>query len=335
VKNLTPIAFVIALVLAATPALPHRGGATVPVEQTRSSPTLLNAFAPAVQPASRSTVRIRGDGHDIALGTVVRRDGLIVTKASELTGPDIRVVLHDGRHLVAHVVGVSREHDLALLRVGATDLAAIAWADEGDGAVGSWVASCGMGPTPLAVGVVSVARRAIPSGGGLLGVYLEQVEGGLRIVSVADGSSAERAGLLAEDVIVAIDDEPITTRELFTRGLRQRGAGAQVGLTIRRGHEQLSLTALLAARAIGSNPRSDFQNRLGGPLSIRNAGFPSVIQHDTVLRPSDCGGPVVTVEGKALGINIARAGRTETYALPADVVIQVVEQLLDEAQREG
>jgi serine protease Do len=183
--------------------------------------------------------------------------------------------------------------------------------------------------------VVSVARRAIPSGGGLLGVYLEQVEGGLRIVSVADGSSAERAGLLAEDVIVAIDDEPITTRELFTRGLRQRGAGAQVGLTIRRGHEQLSLTALLAARAIGSNPRSDFQNRLGGPLSIRNAGFPSVIQHDTVLRPSDCGGPVVTVEGKALGINIARAGRTETYALPADVVIQVVEQLLDEAQREG
>ena len=34
----------------------------------------------------------------------------------------------------------------------------------------------------------------------------------------------------------------------------------------------------------------------------------------------DCGGPLVDLSGKVIGINIARAGRTETYALPADVV---------------
>ena len=66
---------------------------------------------------------------------------------------------------------------------------------------------------------------------------------------------------------------------------------------------------------------------MGGPLSLRNNGFPDVIQHDTVLKPSDCGSPVVDLDGKVIGINIARAGRTESYAIPADVVKKVVEEL--------
>ncbi len=39
-----------------------------------------------------------------------------------------------------------------------------------------------------------------------------------------------------------------------------------------------------------------------------------------MLRPADCGGPLVDLSGKAVGINIARAGRTESYAAPADKV---------------
>ena len=62
--------------------------------------------------------------------------------------------------------------------------------------------------------------------------------------------------------------------------------------------------------------RSDFQNSLGGKLSVRRFGFPLAFQHDTVLRPSDCGGPVVDLDGRVVGFNIARAGRTESYALP-------------------
>src|SRR5262249_52648443 len=73
--------------------------------------------------------------------------------------------------------------------------------------------------------------------------------------------------------------------------------------------------------------RSDMQNRMGSQLSGRQTGFPMVIQHDTVLKPSECGGPLVDLDGKVLGINIARAGRVESWALPPEVILPVVKDL--------
>jgi serine protease Do len=62
-------------------------------------------------------------------------------------------------------------------------------------------------------------------------------------------------------------------------------------------------------------------------MSHRRAGFPQAIQHDTVLNPEMCGGPVVDLSGKAVGVNIARAGRVETYAVPADTAKLLVREL--------
>ena len=67
---------------------------------------------------------------------------------------------------------------------------------------------------------------------------------------------------------------------------------------------------------------------MGGDLSLRRDDFAAAIQHDTVLMPHECGGPVVTLDGKIVGINIARAGRTESYYLPADVVRESVDKML-------
>ena len=36
--------------------------------------------------------------------------------------------------------------------------------------------------------------------------------------------------------------------------------------------------------------------------------------------PADCGGPLVNLDGKVVGMNIARAGRTESYAIPCACV---------------
>ena len=36
-----------------------------------------------------------------------------------------------------------------------------------------------------------------------------------------------------------------------------------------------------------------------------------------MLQPWLCGGPLVNLDGEAIGLNIARAGRVTTYALPA------------------
>jgi S1-C subfamily serine protease len=40
-----------------------------------------------------------------------------------------------------------------------------------------------------------------------------------------------------------------------------------------------------------------------------------------------CGGPVVDLSGKAVGVNIARAGRVETYAVPADTAKLLIREL--------
>src|SRR5687768_6091451 len=79
----------------------------------------------------------------------------------------------------------------------------------------------------------------------------------------------------------------------------------------------------------GEIGRHDFQNQLGGELSRRRAGFPSVFQHDSVLQPNECGGPVVDLNGHAVGINIARAGRVASYAIPTSVVKEVLASLMD------
>ena len=69
------------------------------------------------------------------------------------------------------------------------------------------------------------------------------------------------------------------------------------------------------------------QQNLGGPLSSRRSGFQSVLQHDTVLRPEQCGGPILNTKGQAIGINIARATRVASYALPASVIVEVIDEM--------
>ena len=46
-----------------------------------------------------------------------------------------------------------------------------------------------------------------------------------------------------------------------------------------------------------------------------------------MLQPSLCGGPLVNLDSKAIGLNIARAGRVTTYALPAKLVKKILTNL--------
>ena len=68
-----------------------------------------------------------------------------------------------------------------------------------------------------------------------------------------------------------------------------------------------------------------------GAVSHRRDDFPAAIQHDSVLRPNDCGGPVVDAAGNVIGINIARADRTASYALPSATVLALLDKLKSES----
>jgi S1-C subfamily serine protease len=77
---------------------------------------------------------------------------------------------------------------------------------------------------------------------------------------------------------------------------------------------------------------SENDSKVNGPRSTRLSGFERVIQHDTVLNPDECGGPVLDTQGRFVGLNIARAGRVVSLALPASIVMTDTASMLDEAR---
>lgn len=85
-------------------------------------------LAAAVDTAGGSVVRVEGRRGRPASGTVWASDGTIVTTDHALGDDDQALVtLADGRELTAAVVGRDPTTDLAVLRVGASDLSVPAW----------------------------------------------------------------------------------------------------------------------------------------------------------------------------------------------------------------
>ncbi len=300
----------------------------------RSHAKVLAAFRDVVKDPGQSTVRVFADGRKAALGAVVGADGFIVTKASELKGK-LECQLQDGRRVTADIVGKDLTVDLALLKIDVTKLHTIAWADSPNATVGSWLITPGLELDPVAIGVVSVSARKIAAPSGAMGVQLDQKDDVARIEKVMPDSAAERAGVLNGDLVLKVNDKEVKGRQNLIETVRAFMPGERIDLLIKRGDKEMTLTVTLGNLAQlfhGGNDRAEFQNNLGGPLSERRAGFALAIQHDTVLRPADCGGPIVDLDGKCLGINIARAGRVESYALPATLVREVVERLKTAAE---
>lgn len=300
-----------------------------PNANSRSNPEILSLVADVSQKASEATVRVLGDGRELVLGTIVDPDGWILTKFSELKGA-LTVKLKDGREFPAKLVGAHPD-DLAMLKIEASGLPVVEWRNSTEDGVGSWVITPGLGRDPIAVGVISVLSRDLPPSpaftpnpnSGYMGIVMQPGEGGVRVVSVAADTPAAKAGLKEGDIIFSIDGEAVATNDDVLAFLRGKKPGDVIRVAFLRDGGEREVELKLARRPFEAN-RGDFQNRMGSNLSDRRGGFANVLQHDTVLQPSDCGGPLVDLDGKTIGINIARAGRTETYAIPAERIIPLI-----------
>lgn len=76
-----------------------------------------------------------------------------------------------------------------------------------------------------------------------------QGDAGVEIMEVFPGSGAETAGLMVGDVIVAVDDRPVTGISDLAARIRHRVPGDRLVLKIVRGEEELSLIATLLPRS--------------------------------------------------------------------------------------
>ena len=325
----------LALALTASPA-PAQRAAALPPPLHKNGTQVKAAFRDVVAKAVPSTVRVFCDDTEAALGVVVDKDGLVLTKASEIGEGKIFCRLSDGRGYEAHVLASDRDDDMALLKIDASDLVPIQWGDAKRVKVGQWIATVGPGEEPVSVGVVSVPRRKIGRTGGVLGIVMGEAEGGVTIGKVAEGSGAEKAGLKEGDVIITVDGKEIENQLALRNLVTSHDPGDVLTVRYRRGDEEKEVEVELGSRdqtfaSLDDNLAKRI--RLHGQVSERKDGFKAVIQHDSVLRPQDCGGPAVTLDGKAVGVNIARADRVATYTLPADEVQAILKTLIAEAKK--
>lgn len=299
---------------------------------------LLAPFKPVVAAANAATVRVLADDKAVALGTVVSADGYVLTKASELRG-SLVVRRGDGSEYDAKLVAAHKPTDLALLKIDAKGLKPVAFADADTAVTGNWLAAAGTGSAPLGVGIVSVATRVfsgfeatdtLNNNRGFLGItpgLKDDPDGGAVVSDVTAGGGAAKAKIKKGDVIVGVNGAEVAGRAGLFEAMGDYRPGDKVTVKVRRDGETQEFTVTLTGN-VGPKSRSDVQNAMGGELSGRRTGFPAVLQTDMVVSPMNCGGPVVDLDGKVLGVCIARAGRVETWILPGETVKPLVEDMI-------
>ncbi len=298
----------------------------------RNSLFMLRAFHDAIGDNWKSTVQVLVRGNQVALGAIVDEDGWIVTKASQLPISDeILCRLFDGRESVATIVGTVYDVDIALLHISESHLPALTWDSQTIPGRGKWLATTDLKSMPAAVGVVSAGIQSIKPADARLGVVLAETKNGGAISMVLPGSGAEEAGMRVGDTLYAVNGQTFDSRDAVLTAIKSAGrAGEIVRIGLDRAERKFEVEARLMD--LTDELLDPTEMEVNGRVSARATGFNRVFLHDTVLDPSQCGGPVVNLDGKAVGINIARAGRVSSYALPADVVLPVVNSLLTQAK---
>src|ERR1043166_1343363 len=304
--------------------------ASLPSSRYLHGEETLRAFASISKATRESIVKFNVNGETIALGTIVDTNGLALTKASELKAGKLTCWLWDDREVRATVLRTDEDEDIALVKVHAPNLKSIQWATNAV-AIGQWAITPGIAATPQAVGIISATPRRIRPPRALIGVQFDITGMIPRIQLVAPGLGAEKAGLKAGDTILAVNDNQVTNREQVVETLRDFRDGTTVRFRVERETKPFDVEIRMAKPkpgGFGSEGIAETRtSRLNGEVSHRAEGFERAIEHDSVLAPWLCGGPLVNLDGKAIGINIARAGRVSSYALPAEFVQRILDRL--------
>ncbi len=302
-----------------------------PCEWERQSSSQLEALENVVAGVAAATVRITNGKTQIALGAIVSPGGHVVTKLSEVAEQDqLFCKTSNDQKYSAKLVGQNKANDIALLKIEASHLPFVKL--DGEQPVpGAFLLSTDGESVPMAIGTYSNAPRSlIGKNQAFLGVKPVRHEQGLKIVEVTADSSAEKAGLMPGDVIKTINGRPLHSVDGLVNTIRRNAPGDKIFIEFLREGQRQEVTATLAGRNVGGPTADRFKmmETFGAIPSKRRAEFPLVFQHDTPLLPEQCGGPVTDLEGRVVGINIARGGRVASYAIPAKHVKTLVAELL-------
>jgi S1-C subfamily serine protease len=296
---------------AGEPVASGSGSATEP--EAPAEPDVADLTSKLRPAIAKVVVRSAAGESSWGSGVLMRSDGLVLTSHHVVDGAAaVRVILDDGRDLVARIVGGDPDTDVAVLDLDGDDFPTAPLAS-GDAVarVGDPAVTIGAGPqvrvsmvsamhqdagagghrfldvmrtdravepgcsggavvdrdgnvigiavaedlaTPIDV-ARSVATQLLGSGKvvrGWLGIDGETHEDGAIVRSVKGDSPAERAGLLAGDVIVAIDGAAVASMSAVVVRVRSLAPGAAVTLRVERDGTRLDVPVTLAEKPIPS-----------------------------------------------------------------------------------
>ncbi len=85
--------------------------------------------------------------------------------------------------------------------------------------------------------------------GGYLGAAIDtNLSGQIEVLRVLEGSPAQHAGLLAGDIVEAMETQPVRSASQFSNAVRARPAGEEIQLRVRRGEAICEVRVKLTSR---------------------------------------------------------------------------------------
>lgn len=282
-----------------------------------------NATLPSsANPLTRSIVAVECDGTTLSHGVIVDADGLILTKASVLTG-EIRCRLSDNSVLPAIRLAVLREHDLALLKVERQGLPSIDWANiplETSPEIGTVVLTVLPSGKPI-MGVVGLDNAPLPRERGQLLLETSDPGDGQGIIIQGVGQSVLSKFLKPQDRVTHMEGELVLTGSDFV-SVRERllddpswSVGDQLRLQIVREGRKMQVEVPIVSET---------------NMAFRYRGFSHVYSHDSPLQQSMTGTLLVNLKGEIVGITIVASDVFNPpfcSALPMRVVRNAVNEL--------
>jgi S1-C subfamily serine protease len=301
----------------------------------RQETELFATNQPLVRAANQSTVWVWAGGrHPASFGTVVGDGTQVVTKWSEIARGRgfAQVVDPAGTTRSAKITGVYEDEDLAVLTIDGAALTPVQWSTAEAPSLGRFLVAASPGGQPAGFGVVSVRERNLKeTDQAFLGISADPLHSGpgAKIGQIDERSAAAAAGVRAGDVILAIDNRVLSGLRELRSVLTGKSPGDSVELKLSRNGQERSVKVKLASRPDlpqFTNPRLRQMEQMGGAISLVRQAFPKAIQTDMQIQPNQCGGPVVDLNGKVVGVLVARADRTRSFLIPAADIVAMLKR---------
>lgn len=306
----------------------------------RQSERFNKALEPILAEAAKSTVSVWGkEGNrrprSLAYATVIGNGTQFLTKWSEIEKYSGLLYVNSGEGKAARVMvaGVFSDEDLALLEIA-----------ENEEDVSFVPAS--FFPTDLSLGrfLTAVRPNGKPAGFGVVGVLdrnLNETDqahlgimadvdyhgDGVRIANVQSEFGAAKAGLRAGDLILMVDDRKISGLFELKNALSLKQPGDIAKIQVDTAGAERSVDVMLSNRPVTgqfAGDRLGQMERMGGEPNRVRSGFSRVVQSDMKIEHQYMGGPVVDLQGRVVGITMARAGRTRTYIMTSEAVMDLL-----------